>query len=282
MAAVGMRRTARRQQVRQGILLATFLLFPLIYYYLSPYLIIESALLGIVNGSFLLFAALFLSALVFGRAWCGWVCPAAGVQEACTLAQSKPARGGRLNWIKWGIWGIWIGAIGWAAYTAGGYRRVDPFYPNGTWVSIVEPMGFITYYVVAALVVALALSAGRRAFCHYVCWMAPFMVLGRKAADLGAWPSLRLRPQPAQCTGCDICTRQCPMSLDVKGMVLGGRMESSECILCGTCVDVCPKDAIGFRYATARSVRAAPAADPRAAVRGRRAGAVKPDAGGSA
>lgn len=40
--------------------------------------------------------------------------------------------------------------------------------------------------------------------------------------------------------------RVCPMSLEVDAMVKEGKMESSECILCGTCVDNCPEDAISF------------------------------------
>ncbi|MFN3331445.1 MAG: 4Fe-4S ferredoxin, partial [Caldilinea sp.] len=62
---------AKRQQVRRGLLLVTMLLFPLIYYFLSPYLIIDAAVRGIVNGSFIMFALLFVSGLIVGRGWCG-------------------------------------------------------------------------------------------------------------------------------------------------------------------------------------------------------------------
>ncbi|MDD3715049.1 MAG: 4Fe-4S binding protein [Atribacterota bacterium] len=31
------------------------------------------------------------------------------------------------------------------------------------------------------------------------------------------------------------------MSLDVHELVKIGKIENSECILCGTCVDICPK-----------------------------------------
>ena len=37
--------------------------------------------------------------------------------------------------------------------------------------------------------------AGRRAGCHTICWMAPFMIIGRKLRNLVAWPSLRLTAQ---------------------------------------------------------------------------------------
>jgi ferredoxin len=42
------------------------------------------------------------------------------------------------------------------------------------------------------------------------------------------------------------------MSLEVQAMVLDQHMENSECILCGTCVDVCPKNVIGYDFGKPR------------------------------
>jgi NAD-dependent dihydropyrimidine dehydrogenase PreA subunit len=38
------------------------------------------------------------------------------------------------------------------------------------------------------------------------------------------------------------------MSLDVQGMVRKGAMENAECILCGSCVDTCPKQVIHYAF----------------------------------
>ena len=38
------------------------------------------------------------------------------------------------------------------------------------------------------------------------------------------------------------------MSLDVKSMVEKEKMANSECILCGECIDVCPKKAITYSF----------------------------------
>ncbi len=147
---------------------------------------------------------------------------------------------------------MWIGGIGAALFFAGGYRTVEPLYPNATWVSIVEPAGFIVYYVVVGLVVLLGLLFGRRAFCHYGCWMAPFLISGRTIRNLLKLPALQLKAEPARCVGCNVCTRNCPMSLDVMAMAKRGKMEHSECILCGTCVDVCAKDALAYNFGPAK------------------------------
>ncbi|MCK4489298.1 MAG: hypothetical protein KAU23_03510 [Anaerolineales bacterium] len=40
------------------------------------------------------------------------------------------------------------------------------------------------------------------------------------------------------------------MSLDVTGMVQIERMENTECILCGTCVDNCTRSVIQYFFST--------------------------------
>jgi NAD-dependent dihydropyrimidine dehydrogenase PreA subunit len=79
--------------------------------------------------------------------------------------------------------------------------------------------------------------------------MAPFMIIGRKLRNLFGWPALGLAVEPETCTGCSLCTARCPMSLEVAEMVKSGVVEHAECILCGTCVDSCKKEAIRFCFA---------------------------------
>jgi ferredoxin-type protein NapH len=114
-------------------------------------------------------------------------------------------------------------------------------------------IAYIIYYGVVALFAGLAIFAGRRAGCYTVCWMAPFMILGRKLRNIFSWPSLRLRAAPERCSDCKTCTTHCPMSLDVNGMVKRAQMENSECILCGSCVDGCPKQAIVYSFSSGKA-----------------------------
>ena len=79
----------KRQRIRRGLILGALLLFPVVLDYMSPYLIIEGASKGIITGSFLAFAAMFVSSLLLGRAYCGWLCPGAGLQEACFAVNDK-------------------------------------------------------------------------------------------------------------------------------------------------------------------------------------------------
>jgi ferredoxin-type protein NapH len=243
-----------RQRFRKALLFASLLVFPVTLYYFSPALILQGASEGIVNGSFIVFGLMFLSSLFVGRLWCGWACPAGALQEFGQPINNKRTPGGKFNWIKWAIWIPWIGLIVALVVGAGGYHTVDPFYQLETGVTMTLPLGgggppwFMIYYVIIALFLGLALIFGRRAGCHTVCWMAPFMIIGRKVRNLAGWPSLRLRAAPDKCSDCLTCTRGCPMSLDVNQMVREAAMEDSECILCGNCVDGCPKGAIRFSF----------------------------------
>jgi len=228
--------------------LIALLIFPITVYLHSPALAIGGAVQGIVVGSFILFALQFLLSLFVGRAFCGWACAGAGLQDCCAFFVEKRARGGRRNWIKYFIWVPWIATIAYLSLLAGGYRSIDPFYQMENGVSLGDVQSYIVYYVVVGLIFVMALVGGKRAFCHYICWMAPFMVIGRKIRNVVRWPSLHLRADAGKCTECGKCDKGCPMSLDVSGMVAASQMENSECILCGNCVDTCPAGTIGFAF----------------------------------
>jgi polyferredoxin len=237
-----------RQRVRKALLFASLLLLPITLYYLSPYIIVDAAANGVINGSLIAFTLMFLSALFVGRLWCGWVCPAGALQEFGMLINNKPVHGKRLDWIKWLIWIPWIGAIAVLTIRAGGFRALNPLYNLESGITVEQPFWYIIYYIVIVVFLGLSVILGRRAGCHTICWMAPFMILGRKIRNLFRWPAMRLKADADACIDCERCTRDCPMSLDVHGMVRSDGMENSECILCGSCVDVCPKDVIHYTF----------------------------------
>lgn len=247
-----LKQAPRRQRIRKAAILISFILFPIILNYFSPYVIIDAASQGIVNGSLIVFAAMFVSSLFLGRAWCGWVCPAGGLQEAATGINNGAFKTGKRDWIKWFIWVPWVAGVAAAAVSAGGFRKVDFFHLTDGGVSVTHPLQYITYLLVVTVFLGLAVVMGRRAGCHTICWMAPFMILGRKLRNTVAWPSLRLAASPSNCRDCLKCVTNCPMSLDVHGMVRKAQMEHSECILCGTCVDHCGQDAIKFSFSAGK------------------------------
>jgi polyferredoxin len=247
-----------RQRIRKALIVLAFLTFPITMNYLSPYVILDGAANGIVNGSLVMFGLLFISSLFVGRLWCGWVCPGGAMQEIVEPVNRKPVNGRKMDWIKWLIWIPWISLILFLAFRAGGYSRIELTYHTVNGISVAgtedRPIVFayLIYYIVIGLFVGLAVFAGRRAGCHTICWMAPFMILGRWLRNRLGWAALRLQADAAACRDCKTCTSNCPMSLDVNAMVQAGKMENPECILCGTCVDNCSRRAIRFTFSKAR------------------------------
>jgi polyferredoxin len=229
------------------MILVSFFLFPATFYYLSPVLIIQASSKGIINGSFILFSLMFASALFFGRGYCGWVCPGAGCQETIFPARDKKVTKG--DSIKWFIWVPWISSIALLAVRSGGYNKIDFFYMTTRGLSVGDVHGLISYLLILLLLIVMpAFVIGKRSFCHHLCWMAPFMIAGRKIRNYFRWASLQLRPAPDICEHCHTCTEHCPMSLPVEEMVSHGSMENTECILCGTCVDGCKQGAITYAW----------------------------------
>ncbi|MDP4241091.1 MAG: 4Fe-4S binding protein [Bacteroidota bacterium] len=234
-----------RQKVRKTLLIISFIIFPATFYYLSPALIIEGTLKGIIAGSFICFVLLFVSSLFLGRAYCGWVCPASGIQNDIMQVNDKKIRKG--NAIKWFIWTPWILTTILLAIKRGGYEKIDPLYQTTHGFSIGNIYALFTYLIVLAIIVIPAFIFGRRSFCHHICWMAPFMIIGRKLSNQIKLPSLQLISKPEKCVNCHTCTTNCPMSLPVEQMIHTDT-ENTECILCGTCVDGCKSKAIDFQF----------------------------------
>ena len=244
----------KRQRIRKAVIILAFLSFPVTMNFFSPYVIVDSAMNGIVNGSLIIFVLMFISSLFLGRVWCGWLCPSGGMQEIVEPINQKRVNGPKIDWIKLLIWIPWVSIIIWLTVNAGGYSSVDLFYHTENGVSVAGSpdrpifIAYIIYYLVIALFLWLAITFGKRAGCHTICWMAPFMMSGRWIRNRFGWASLRLIANASNCADCKLCSRNCPMSLNVNAMVEQEQMENPECILCGTCVDNCSKQAIQFSF----------------------------------
>jgi len=237
----------RRQRLRKFIITVSALCFPLTMLYFSPGMVFRGARLGIVSGSYITFGLLFLSAILFGRAWCGWLCPVAGFSEWAQIVDNRLYTHDWAKWVKYTIWGVWIIAIALVAtLVGGGFSSVDPFLGTHMGVSIHTASLIAAYYLVIAIIFASTWLLGRRGFCHTLCWMAPFMVAGRKFSNLFQGLALRLTHGSEECIDCRKCEAVCPMSLPLSTMVKRRDLESVDCILCGACVDTCPSNQLNL------------------------------------
>ena len=125
---------------------------------------------------------------------------------------------------------------------------IDPFYMTDHGISVADIYNYVIYYGVILILVLPALIHGRRASCHYICWMAPFMIIG---STVGRWlrlPQLHIDADKDVCISCGKCNMSCPMGLNVKVMVLeGNNAKCTECIQCGACIDACPKKVLKYK-----------------------------------
>ena len=77
------------QKIRRTLLLVLFLLFPITIWYFSPYLILQAASEHIMNGSFLVFAAMLVLSMFFGRVWCAFFARQAACRSACSASTTN-------------------------------------------------------------------------------------------------------------------------------------------------------------------------------------------------
>jgi polyferredoxin len=247
-------KTKIRQKVRRGLLVASLLLLPVTLYYFSPALSLQGAAEGLASGSVLVFAGLFVSALFLGRAFCGWACPLGGLQELTAHLRGRPVARRSIRWIKYLVWGPWFLLQVYFILQAGGFRRAEFTYRTWHGISVADLQGLLILVIVAAVFFLPAVLVGRRASCHTLCWVAPFLIAGRAVRNFLAWPALRLAGRPLACRRCGSCTGACPMSIDVRESLQAGGLESTDCILCGSCADACPSGAIRLKFGKGRAL----------------------------
>ena len=227
----------RRQRLRYGLLLLSFVLFPVTLNYMSPYLSIIGPSQGIVNGSLIVFMGLLFSSLFLGRFWCGWVCPAGAAQEACAVVQPKLFKHRWLRFLKYFIYAAWLSLIVIMFISAGGILGVNFLFMTDEIISVSQLQNYIIYYGVLTITFTLPLILGKRATCYMICWMAPFMIIGQSISKLIKLPRLRIKTTSETCIDCKKCNKGCPKSLPVSDYVKKGEIMNIECNKCFVCVD---------------------------------------------
>ncbi len=244
----------RRQNIRVGLMLIWVVIMPVTLYYFSPYLPFMGLMEGILAGSVLVFASLFLISFFFGRLFCGWLCPAGAVQSFSFIANPAKINRSKLQWVKFTLWLPWLAAWISLALSAAGLKEgplePDFFYQMEYGISISNPGAYVIYLFVLTLILAISLLLGRNGFCHTSCWMSPFMVIGQKLGILFRLPGLYIKSTVNKCTSCGSCSDACPMSLDIASMALKNNSQNTariahhDCIYCMRCADVCPNSVL--------------------------------------
>ncbi|MDQ6992882.1 MAG: 4Fe-4S binding protein [Mariprofundus sp.] len=206
------------------------------------------AVLGQLAASLQLYWPFLLSALIpvlltiiFGRFFCGWICPATLIYEMNSslsvwlrhlgLISGEQRLDRRLKYL--------VLIVGLALSTAFGSVMVALIYPPAI-------IGRELYYAIALggfgsgtiffiLTLLFDLLVARRGFCRYLC------PGGALYALLGRYRLFRIQRRVEQCNDCGKCNAICEFSLQPMRDDFG-----QECNNCTACIAICPTDALHF------------------------------------
>ena len=195
-----------------------------------------------------LLIAVLVTALLLRSAFCGWVCPLGFLQDLISnlskVLQKRIPRfrraiaslkihGARLaildRYLRYLKYLVLVWAIGGSAYFGVMvFRDYDP------WSALLNIAEFsFTPGVIVLVITLVAAFFVERPWCRYAC------PLGAASGLLGKLSPVYLKRDASACTICKVCTKACPMGLDVHTATT---IKSTDCITCLECVGACPRN----------------------------------------
>ncbi len=192
---------------------------------------------------------------VFGRFFCGWICPLGTMQQAVSWV-AGPKRRKRLKVNRYRRWFslkylVLTVVLVWAALGADHAGWLDPI-PllhravavglRPLWFGGVTPGGWVAFGMLLAI---LLLSAWMpRFFCRAVCPLGALLGLFARLA-----PFRIRKASDESCTGCTLCLMACQGADEPLG-----DHRVSECHVCLNCLGSCAEDSLGYGLPTPETV----------------------------
>ncbi|MBK7720853.1 MAG: 4Fe-4S binding protein [Austwickia sp.] len=183
-------------------------------------------------------AAVAVSVLVAGNAFCGWICPFGSLQDLITGLRAKL---GVRAWspspavdrvLRAGRYVVLLAVVVASAVTASLiFAHYDPYVTLFSLHWLFEPdLATMWPALVILTVVLIGSVLVDRFWCRYLC------PAGAVFAVLGHLSFLRIRRTASACTDCRLCNTPCPVGIDVAGTPSA---VSTDCIGCLECVANC-------------------------------------------
>jgi cytochrome c oxidase accessory protein FixG len=186
------------------------------------------------NLFFLLLVTLFITFLfffitvVYGRIWCGWLCPQTITMDITSFLDKKRDTSGKkpLYLLISMLISIII-SMDMVFYFVDPYSFFKSFFMNG----YIHPitLGFI---ITLTITIFLNIILVRYRFCATVC---PYSMLQSLLFDSNTLAVYMIPETKDRCIKCNACVSVCPTNIDIrKGL-------NSACINCARCIDACAK-----------------------------------------
>ncbi|MBN1829336.1 MAG: 4Fe-4S binding protein [Deltaproteobacteria bacterium] len=183
--------------------------------------------ISVIKDGLILFIAIVVATIFFGRVWCGWVCHLGALQEFLFRSGQIPFMVDRqvlqriLRWTRYAALVVLLVQL--YVTKSNLFKTVDPFRAAFNFSSSTSA-GWIA---LAILLIASILMY--RPFCRGICPVGA--VLGLMAS----LPVVLRIKISKDCSACRRCSSVCdPGAIDETGSIA-----SDNCLLCGNCLDSC-------------------------------------------
>jgi ferredoxin-type protein NapH len=204
---------------------------------------------GSIIGGYASIASMFViwigASLSLGRGWCSWGCFFGGLDDAFSRIRKKSFIKNidhRWTYLPWAV--LLAVVLTAAAFLSPTYcswlcpfKTVTEFAEVTSFKILVQTIIFVSLFI--ALVIVLPILTKRRTQCALFC---PFGAMQGMTNKINAFD---IRIDPDKCKNCKLCVKECPTLSMTEESIKEGRPLMS-CMKCGTCVDVCPRNAITF------------------------------------
>ena len=186
-------------------------------------------------------------ALLFGRVFCSYICPASLLFFTISRLRRLVAKFFWLPELKLGrgfCWGILLGGIAAALWIGHGvWTLLLPYFAIGQTLFHGIAYGTISFSLGAIVVFGLLdLILGKQFTCRHLC------PTGRLLGAVGAKSAFAIRRDANACLdACTSCVDVCPMSVAPKFD------ETLDCSMCGECLTICPTKCLSIGRRLKRS-----------------------------
>lgn len=160
--------------------------------------------------------------VIFGRIWCGWICPQTVIPELSGWAASfLPA--------KWEAAGKPLLLLPMSALVS--FSLLLYFLPpSGSMDALLRSKTVLSFFLVQWAVIFAMLAFAGADFCRTVC---PYSMLQNALFDRDTLTIAFDEERGKECLRCDLCVFVCPVVIDIKKGL------RRECIACAECIDAC-------------------------------------------
>lgn len=198
---------------------------------LFAFIIISLFDFRIAIGAIICMLAPIVVSIFKGRYWCGNLCPRGSFYDSVVSKFSKTKKVPKF--LKTRIFRTFMVIFLMGMFTVGIIQNWGDLYGIG--------MVFYRIIVVTTVIgIALSLFYNHRTWCH-------FCPMGTIASVISKFrKSKNVLYISSSCVNCKICEKKCPLGI-VPYEYNGDLLSHPDCIQCGKCVNVCPKNAIGYK-----------------------------------